>query len=197
MQQTNLINATANLPQINKNKENRFINAAKEIGITAGLGIAGGAIAGGITSLIPTKNTDRISNVLCDAFIRSELNAAGIEKFELPRIDFKNAQEQLQKAKGFIEANEALKNIKPEDSEAKNVMQKIADAAWALKESTFDYINKAAKEDGLLNFAKKEANKIRVKEVMTKSLSIGFATAFIVLLFNTLSEMFNKKPDKK
>lgn len=197
MQQTNLANTTVNPPQAKKTGENRIINAAKEIGITAGLGLAGGAVAGGITSLIPTKNTDRISNVLCDTFIKSELNSAGIEKFELPEIDFKNAQEQLQKAKTFVDANEALKNIKPDDNEAKNIMQKVADAAWALKESAFDYINKAAKEDGLLNFAKKEANKIRIKEVMAKSLSIGFATAFIVLLFNTLSGMFNKKSDKK
>ena len=35
------------------------------------MGIAGGAAVGGITSLIPASNTGRVSDVLCDAFIKT------------------------------------------------------------------------------------------------------------------------------
>lgn len=197
MQQTNLINTTLNPPQVKQNSGSRIINSVKEIGITAGLGLAGGAVAGGITCLIPTQNTDRISNVLCDTFIKNELTAAGIEKFELPKVDLKNADEQLQKAKEFIKFNKALNDANLSGEERKNIIQKFSDAAWALKESSLEYINKVTKDDGLLNFAKKEAHRMKTKEIMSKSLSIGFTTAFIVLLFNTLSNMFNKNSDKK
>ncbi len=54
-----------------KKPQSKMLNAVKEIAVTTGMGIAGGAAVGGITSLIPASNTGRVSDVLCDAFIKT------------------------------------------------------------------------------------------------------------------------------
>lgn len=80
-----------------------------------------------------------------------------------------------------------LENENLNDEEIKTLGQKFSDAAWALKQSALDYINKAAKEDGLLNFAKKEAKKDRTAYIMKNSISVGIGAAFILLLFNMIT----------
>ena len=78
---TSRINIRHNLPlhslqiqmqiQNSKKPQSKMLNAVKEIAVTTGMGIAGGAAVGGITSLIPASNTGRVSDVLCDAFIKT------------------------------------------------------------------------------------------------------------------------------
>ncbi len=219
MQQTGLTNLTANtinnmqnqpvpsglkpeqaqtgISNKKNNKNGKLLNGIKEIGITAGLGAGSGALAGGIISLIPTKNTDTISNVLCDTFVKNSLNAAESTKQNLSEASFKNADEQLKKAKEYINAGKILENPQLGEDELKNAGQKFSDAAWALKQSAIDYINKAAKDDGLLNFAKKQAKKIRAAEVMKNSVSIGITAALVALLINKISGGHkNNKNDK-
>ncbi len=189
----NGINQAQQAKQAPQKKGGKLLNAAKEVGITAALGVTGGAAAGAITSLIPIKDTERVSNLLCDTFIRSSMNTMGLSEEKLPDLEFKNAQEQLQKAQEYIKAEQILDNKELAGDVLKNAQQKISDTAWALKESAIEYINKAAKGDNLLNFAKKEAKKARTAEVMKNSVSIGLSAASILLLFNIIEGAFGKK----
>ncbi len=168
-------------------KSGGFLNAAKEVGITAGMGLTGGLLAGGITALLPSKNIEGVSDTLCDTFIRSSMNTMGIAEETLPDVSFENAKEQLEKAAEYVKTGRLLENENLNDEEIKTLGQKFSDAAWALKQSALDYINKAAKEDGLLNFAKKEAKKDRTAYIMKNSISVGIGAAFILLLFNMIT----------
>lgn len=168
-------------------KSGGLLNAAKEVGITAGMGLTGGLLAGGITALLPSKNIDGISDTLCDTFVRSSMNTMGIAEETLPDVSFENAKEQLEKATEYVKTGRLLENENLNDEEIKTLGQKFSDAAWALKQSAIDYINKATKEDGLLNFAKKEAKKDRVANIMKNSISVGIGAAFILLLFNMIT----------
>lgn len=176
-------------------KGNSLLNAAKEVGITAGMGLTGGLLAGGITALIPTKNIEGVSDTLCDTFVRSTMNTMGLAEEALPEVSFENAKEQLEKAAEYVKTGQLLENKDLNDDEIKTIGQKFSDAAWALKQSAVDYINKAAKEDGLLNFAKKEANKDRISSIMKNSVSIGIGASFCLLLFNMIGG-FGKKENK-
>lgn len=207
---TNFIHSTINAnakanqaktqhPQTNTGtakKGNGLLNAAKEVGITAGMGLTGGLLAGGITALIPTKNIEGVSDTLCDTFVRSTMNTMGLAEEKLPEVSFENAKEQLEKAADYVKTGRLLENKDLSDDEIKTIGQKFSDAAWALKQSAIDYINKAAKEEGLLNFAKKEARKDRTVSVMKNSISIGIGAAFCLLLFNMIGGAFSKKGNK-
>lgn len=181
---------------INKKPRNKMLNAAKEIGITAGMGVAGGVLTGGIASLIPTKNTERISNVLCDTFIKAAETNKNPDEIKNLNINLNNIKEQLQKAKEYISSVKIFDNAGLSDEEMKTAGKNLSDSAWALKESAISYMEKTAKGDNLLKFAKKEARKMRTKELMSSSIKTGIVAAFLVLLFNTTSGMFNKNSDK-
>jgi len=186
---------TASPPAAINKKPNKMLDAAKEIGITAGMGVMGGSLAGGVAALIPTKNIDRVSDVLCDRFIRA-VESENPDTVKNLKVNLDSAAEQIQKAKEYVDLVRTFESTKAGTNEAKIIMQKLSDSAWALKQSAVNYIEKAVKGDNLLQSATKEARKIRTKDVMKNSISIGISTAFLVLLLNTLSGMFGPKSSK-
>ena len=162
----------------------------------AGMGGAGGVLTWVIASLIPTKNTERISNVLCDTFIKAAETNKNPDEIKNLNINLNNIKEQLQKAKEYISSVKIFDNAGLSDEEMKTAGKNLSDSAWALKESAISYMEKTAKGDNILKFAKKEARKMRTKELMSSSIKTGIVAAFLVLLFNTTSGMFNKNSDK-
>ncbi len=180
-----------------KKPQSKMLNAVKEIAVTTGMGIAGGAAVGGITSLIPASNTGRVSDVLCDAFIKTADSDDNFDIAKKLNISLNNAETQIQKAKEYINAAKIFDNTELDTEQMKTAGKNLSDAAWALKQSVVDYIEQAVKDDGLLKFAKKEAKKMRAADLMISSIKTGIAAAFIVLLFNTVSSMFDKNNSQK